>query len=338
MQDSRLLSTLPHPSPARLFYPCQASTALRALLWVQGVLGIFLLFTSANASDWLMGLALLTVGTLPATLLWLGVACLAQRAGVLPSNTRHALAMHIVLGAVAGWLACLILAGLGLIAHPKWLGSVLAGTLLSGVLVGLQAWRNKALQPSDTQGRLRELQARIRPHFLFNTLNSAIALVRAEPDKAESLLLDLSELFRAALRDNPSAWTLEQELDLARRYLDIENIRFGERLQVVWDLDPRAHTALLPPLILQPLVENAVVHGVEPSAVGTTLFIRTKRIATGVLIEVRNTLAPTPSSHTGHGIALSNVRERLMLMHDLESRFQSAHENGQFVVRIEVPA
>jgi two-component system, LytTR family, sensor histidine kinase AlgZ len=171
---------------------------------------------------------------------------------------------------------------------------------------------------------------------LFNTLNSAIALVRAEPAQAEALLEDLSELFRHALSDTQEAVPLRQELALAEHYLAIERVRFGERLQVVWQLDAEASEARLPPLILQPLVENAVKHGVEPSPRGAVVRISTERRGASVVIKVTNTV-PAGSGARGNGVALDNVRQRLALLHDVEGRFKSALVDGVFQVRLEIP-
>jgi two-component system sensor histidine kinase AlgZ len=172
---------------------------------------------------------------------------------------------------------------------------------------------------------------------LFNTLNSAIALVRAEPARAEALLEDLSELFRSALADTQADTTLAQELQLAQRYLAIEQVRFGDRLRLTWSLDPLANAARLPPLLLQPLVENAVKHGVEPSLHGADVAIATQRRGSKVLIKVSNSV-PAGTGQPGMGLALANVRERLDLMHDLQATFRAAQVDGQFVVRLEVPA
>jgi two-component system sensor histidine kinase AlgZ len=180
------------------------------------------------------------------------------------------------------------------------------------------------------------LQSRIRPHFLFNTLNSAIALVRAEPAKAEALLEDLSELFRHALRDPDAVVTLAEEVFLAQRYLAIEQVRFGERLRVEWDLDPAADPARLPSLVLQPLVENAVRHGVEPSASGAHVLIRTQRRGSMVVLKVQNSV-PAGVGVEGAGVALQNVRERLALLHDVEGHFQCGLKDGVYQVRVEVP-
>ena len=184
--------------------------------------------------------------------------------------------------------------------------------------------------------RLAELQSRIRPHFLFNTLNTAIALVRAEPAKAERVLEDLSDLFRHALAEQGDSATVGQEIELAQRYLEIEQLRFGERLRVEWALDERVHGARLPPLILQPLVENAVKHGVEPSPGGAELRISTQRRGQRALIKVTNTV-PAGQGRAGFGIAQANVRDRLRLLHDLEGDFRTALVDGVYQARIEVP-
>ena len=208
--------------------------------------------------------------------------------------------------------------------------------MLSAVLVAALVLRAKGKTPAATTARLAELQARIRPHFLFNTLNSAIALVRAEPPKAERLLEDLSDLFRHALMEHGESVSLAQELELAQRYLAIEQVRFGERIRVQWVIDKAANTARLPPLILQPLVENAVKHGVEPSAEGADIKVSTERRGSRVVIKVSNTL-PVAQSVAGSGVALDNVRERLSLLHDVQANFQSGSHNSIFQVRLELP-
>ena len=243
----------------------------------------------------------------------------------------------MALGSAAGLYGCGLLAMMGLAEPTPWAASAAAGGLLSSVLLAGLYWRAKARAPAATTARLAELQSRIRPHFLFNTLNSAIALVRAEPLKAEAMLEDLSELFRSALADPAESVTLEQEITLARRYLAIEEIRFGERLQVSWSLDPTASQARLPPLLLQPLVENAIRHGGEPSANGAQLNISTDRRGSTVVVKGTNT-TPAGVGARGHGLALDNVRERLLLLHDVQARFQTVFEGGVFQVRLEISA
>jgi two-component system sensor histidine kinase AlgZ len=214
--------------------------------------------------------------------------------------------------------------------------------LLSALLVAALVLRARGRTPAATTARLTELQSRIRPHFLFNSLNSAIALVRDEPAKAESLLEDLSDLFRSALVEQGEAVTLADEIRLARRYLAIEQVRFGERLRVQWQLDPRADAALLPPLLLQPLVENAVKHGVEPSTLGGKLRVLTELRGSRVVVRITNTLPDERSSKgdvsRGNGIALANVRARLSLLHDVQADFSAGVQDGLYQVRLSLPA
>ena len=351
MQETQILSTLsslpasePPPSaPARVlvFDACHVGVILRAVLFVEGVLAVGGLFGADSAGHWLENVALFTGGALPATLAWLVTACslkrLLQR---LPSAQQYA--AGVLLGALAGLLAyaMLWLASSGAGSAANWLASAATGALLSALLVAALVLRARALAPAATTARLTELQARIRPHFLFNTLNSAVALVREEPAKAEALLEDLSELFRHALIEQGKWATLADEIALARRYLDIEQTRFGERMRVQWALDERADSARVPPLLLQPLVENAVKHGVEPNARGMAkLRISTSLRRGRVQLTITNTLpAHRPPGPRGHGIAQTNVRERLHLLHDVECDFQAGVHHGLYRVRIYLPA
>jgi len=344
MKDTQILSAFqelnPVPAqaqrqPALVFDACQMGVMLRAVLFVEAAVAVVTLFFVQGFMDWVVRMALVTGGALPATLAWLLAACAAKRwlaRATLP--VQYFLA--VALGALAGLYGCGLLWMSGLVTNAPWIGCASAGALLSSVLVAALVMRAKGRTPANTAARLEELQARIRPHFLFNTLNSAIALVRAEPAKAETLLEDLSDLFRHALIDQGESVPLANEIALARRYLDIEQVRFGDRLRVQWMLDPRADAALLPPLLLQPLVENAVRHGVEPSASGAEIKISTERRGSVVVVKVTNTV-PAGQGEQGHGVALRNVRERLALLHDVQGQFRSGLRNGVYQVRMEVP-
>lgn len=344
MEDSQILSTfnerarrrpLTPPAPAPVFDACQVGVVLRAVLYVEVVLAVAVMYPADSAADWLTRLALMTGGALPATLLWLIVGCAFKRPLERLSEGLQMLA-GIALGAVAGLFACAMLALLNLTRSPPWLASASTGALLAAGLVAALLWRGRGRTPAATTARLAELQSRIRPHFLFNTLNSAIALVRAEPAKAEIVLEDLADLFRHALTDQEGSSTIGQEIELARRYLEIEQVRFGRRLKVEWALDERVDAARLPPLILQPLVENAVKHGVEPSPTGAQLRVSTQLRGQMALIKVTNTV-PSGQGPAGHGIALANVRSRLNLLHDLHGGFRTALVDGVYQARIEVP-
>jgi two-component system sensor histidine kinase AlgZ len=345
MKDKQILSTFqelaPDPAavaPARalVFDACQVGVVLRAVLFIEAVIAVAALFGVATLLDWLNRWSLFTAGALPATLVWLIVACSLKKPLARLAGPVQQLA-GVLLGAVAGLYGCGILNLVGLLEPAPWLACAASGALLSAVLVAALVLRARGRMPAATAARLSELQARIRPHFLFNTLNTAIALVRAEPAKAEALLEDLSDLFRHALIDLDESVTLADEIALAQRYLAIEQLRFGDRIQVEWVLDPDASAALVPPLLLQPLVENAVRHGVEPSAVGAQIRISTQRRGAIVVIKVTNTV-PAGPGEAGHGQALANVRDRLKLLHDVQSDFKSGLRDGVFQVRIEVPA
>jgi two-component system sensor histidine kinase AlgZ len=323
---------VPRPS---MFDACHVGVVLRVVLFVQAVVGVGAMFGTAEPLDWLLRFSLLTGGVLPATLAWLIAVCAFKgRLSRLQAGLQWGIGM--LLGAAAGLYGCALLAMMGLLQPAQWWASGAAGSLLSAMVLAGLFWRAKARTPAATAARLAELQSRIRPHFLFNPLNSAIALVRAEPAKAETVLEDLSELFRSALADPAESVTLGQEIALAQRYLEIEQIRFGERLRVRWSLDASADAARLPPLLLQPLVENAVRHGVEPSASGAQLRISTLRRGSTVVIKVTNS-APCGAGRPGQGLALTNVRERLFLLHDVHAGFKTAFKDGMFQVRLEVP-
>jgi two-component system sensor histidine kinase AlgZ len=326
----------PLASRASIFDACQVGVVLRAVLFVELVASVAAMFGVNHIGEWLLRFALLTGGMLPATLAWLIAAC-ALKTRLNRLRPAYQWLSGILLGAGAGLYGCGALTLMEVLQPAPWGASAAAGALLSAMVLAGLFWRAKARTPTATAARLAELQSRIRPHFLFNTLNSAIALVRAEPAKAEAVLEDLSELFRHALADPAESVTLGQEITLAQRYLAIEQVRFGERLQVQWSLDPEADQAKLPPLLLQPLVENAVKHGVEPSAAGAQLKISTARRGGTVVIKVTNS-TPAGVGERGHGLALANVRERLALLHDVEAHFKTVFKDGVFQVRLEIPA
>jgi len=325
----------PFVAGVTLFDACHVGVVLRVVLFVQAAAGVGAMFGASDPLDWLLRFSLLTGGVLPATLVWLITVC-AFKGWLNNLAVAFQWLAGILVGAGAGVYACAMLALMGILPAPPWWASGGAGTMLSCIVMAGLFWRAKARLPAATAARLAELQSRIRPHFLFNTLNSAIALVRAEPAKAEAVLEDLSELFRSALADPADSVTLAQEIVLAQRYLDIEKIRFGDRLRVHWSLDASADVARLPPLLLQPLVENAVRHGVEPSASGAKIRIATTRRGSVVVIKVTNSL-PAGNGLPGHGLALTNVRERLFLLHDVQAQFKTTCKDGLFQVRLEIP-
>jgi two-component system, LytTR family, sensor histidine kinase AlgZ len=327
---------MPSVEPVLIFDACHVGVILRTVIAVELLLAVGAMFVTQDALAWLTLLAITTGAALPAALLWLVVACaLKKPLQRLPRSGQWASGM--ALGALAGLYGCATLVWIGFIEKAPWIASAVSGMLIAAGLVAVLIWRAQQRQPASAAARLAELQSRIRPHFLFNTLNSAIALVRQEPAKAELLLEDLSELFRSALVDQGDAVTLEQEIELAKRYLAIEEVRFGRRLRVNWAIDPASLQAKLPPLLLQPLVENAVKHGVEPSAQGAEVKVSAQRRGGMIVIKITNT-APGGQGQAGHGLALQNVQDRLHLLHDVQAKFRCTWVDGIYQVRMEIPA
>ena len=330
---------------AAAFDVCHPALALRAVLLVQGVLALVGLGGADNLADWGARQAALAFGGLAGTLLWLVAVCGARRP-LRRLGTAPRAALVLAAGAVAALLAWAPLwwAGLAPVAGGLRVAAVvLAGAGFAALLWAWLDMRSRIWHPANASARLAELQSRIQPHFLFNALNTALALVRVDPARAESVLEDLAQLFRTALADAGASVSLAEEIELARRYLAIEQIRFGKRLQVQWqidDLDARVGAARVPPLVLQPLVENAVRHGVEPSARGGRVRVQAAVQRGQVVVLVSNTVGDEPGS-PGHGMALHNVRERLRLLHDVGAQCDVWREPGPdgdiFHARIVLP-
>ncbi|MBS0200236.1 MAG: histidine kinase [Proteobacteria bacterium] len=203
-----------------------------------------------------------------------------------------------------------------------------------GLLALRSHWSAQRAAWQAQQAELLALQARVDPHFLFNTLNTGVALVHARPDAAEQLLLDLADLFRAALA-GPRTITLADELDLVRRYLDIEQLRFGSRLQVEW-IAPNALPHLpLPALSIQPLVENAIHHGIEPRMEGGTVTVHISEVDRDVVVEIGNPLPDTASQRDrGHRVGQAAVAARLR---EAGGSFSAGAEGDRYIARLRVP-
>jgi two-component system, LytTR family, sensor histidine kinase AlgZ len=209
--------------------------------------------------------------------------------------------------------------------------------LLTAFLLAYFFWRKRAFSPALTDARLQALQARIRPHFLFNSLNAVLSLIRSDPKRAEETLEDLAELFRVLMRDNRCLTTLAEELALCRQYLNLEQLRLGERLRVEWDVATMPGDALVPQLLLQPLVENAIFHGIEPGMEPGTVRICLARDKNQVRVLLTNPYHPDYQHRVGNRMALANIRERLALHFDVEASLHTGVVGDRFEIRIVLP-
>ncbi len=198
-------------------------------------------------------------------------------------------------------------------------------------------WKQRTA--SEARARLDALQARIRPHFLFNCMNTIASLTRSDAASAERAVEDLSELLRVPLSEGPRLVKLNEELDLARRYLAIEKLRLGDRLSIAWQVDDRALVAELPPLTLQPLVENAIYHGVEQLTEGGTIAIKVARHGDRVVIEIVNPVPSSgPKSSGGNRVAQENVRLRLQANFATQGLLEVFAEETSYRVVVQIPA
>lgn len=233
-----------------------------------------------------------------------------------------------------------------LAAYARSLGLVEGGSLERGATLAVTTaalmlayfeLRTRAISPALVEARLAALNARIRPHFLFNSLNAVLSLIRAQPQQAEAALESLAELFRAALRDPSELVGLAGEIDLARQYLELEKLRLGERLAVDWQIGAISPQLPIPPMLLQPLLENAVYHGIEPAAAGGVVRIEIAQRGEELAIAIANPVTQGVGHGAGNQIALNNIRERLSLYYDLEARLEIEATATRYEVRITLP-
>lgn len=309
---------------------------LRLLLGGNLVAGCMALAAQPNPVAWWPRFLEMAAFVEPLILLTLGLLALGRD---LLWRLPLRLAQALVLLAVQGLsVSMLSLAAMSyLLPQPAWAQSLVLCALATIVLLAYFELRARASPPVHDQTRLAVLNARIRPHFLFNTLNSVLSLIRARPQQAEAALESLSDLFRAAMRDPQEKVSLAEEIELAQHYLDLEKLRLGERLAVDWQIEPDSGALPIPPLILQPLLENAVYHGIEPSATGGCICVRIGRHREALRIVIANPLADASCHGVENQMALDNIRERLALYYDLEASMARSVKDGNYEVRIDLP-
>lgn len=189
---------------------------------------------------------------------------------------------------------------------------------------------------ANARVKIAALTARIRPHFLFNSMNTLASLIAIDPARAEQVVEDLSELFRAALRAGEAPVPLAQELELAQQYLRIEQLRLGPRLQLDLDLAQAPPTLAVPSLLLQPLVENAVYHGIQPLEHGGVIRIHAQRTVKELVLRIANPVGQAEAS-AGNGVALANIRARLRLTYGARASLNTQRAGAEFIATLVLP-
>ena len=316
-------------------------TVLRIVLLVNG---IALLGAASQATSWaglqdslLQSSVLLQPVLLTSLLLLNMLNPLLLRAPYWQGGlavTAVVTAITLVLDQLGGGL----FSGLGDAGLFRYTRHALAGIAMSLVLLAYFKLRIQALSPAKQEARLQALQARIRPHFLFNTINAVLSIVRADPKRAETALEDMADLFRMAMAEPHEMVELTKEVELARQYLGLEGLRLGDRLRVHWDTQNMPADALIPPLMLQPLLENAVYHGIEPLPQGGDIEVQLYLDDDELHLKVSNPAQAHTEPHAnGNKMALSNIRERLDLLFDVEAQYQVESDANHYQVHITIP-
>ncbi len=198
-------------------------------------------------------------------------------------------------------------------------------------------WRKNI--ESEANARIQALQSRIKPHFLFNCMNTIASLTRKDPALAEEATEDLADLFRVSLKDAKRMSTLAEEISLCKRYLRIESHRFGDRLKTVWETDDLPEDAQLPTLTLQPILENAIYHGIEPLPKGGVIHIHGQKTSNEITITIDNPLSQGGNleQHDGNQMAQDNIRQRLFAYYGSKGYLITHSDNQRYVTKIVVP-
>jgi two-component system sensor histidine kinase AlgZ len=220
---------------------------------------------------------------------------------------------------------------------PDFFKTLTLATLLFLAMLYYFFLLDKAYSPAIQEARIQALQARIRPHFLFNSINTALSLIRQQPKQAETALEDMADLFRVFMADNRELVPLFSEIALCKQYLALEKLRLEERLEIVWHVDSACDHDLIPPLILQPLMENAVYHGIEPMVAGGKILIEITKKMPYLHIVVTNPYSQKNRQQQGNNMALGNIKERLLLHFDLEAMLETKQTADRYEVRIKIP-
>ena len=289
---------------------------------------------SQSPADALRAFLRISAMAAPATLATLMLWCLARRS--LPTVP---IAWQRALACLAPALVTFVLSNGFAVAGDGWgpFAHALTALALGGGIQHYYELRERAFSPAVVEAKYQALQSRIRPHFLFNSLNAVLSVVRTEPAKAERMLESIAELFRAVMADTRRLVPLAQEIELCRNYVEIEQTRLGNRLAVDWQIGAYHPRAKVPQLLLQPIIENAIRYGAEKLAGRADIIVRVRQHGFTLEIFVSNPIAPERPEREGNQIGLANIRGRLALIYDLEAKVETQMRRDRFELTMTLP-
>lgn len=326
------------PTP-RLVVPdgCNFGVILRVAVAVNAAALIGAALAADSGAGILRGFLAVAAILEPTTLVSLLIWCLLRR-GLPPLTTtiQRALAWSVPAIAVLIVVPILTATAQGGLRAPS-LGMLIAALVAGVVIQHYMELRARAYSPVLAEAKFQALQSRIRPHFFFNSLNAAVSIVRTDPARAERMLESIADLIRAVMGDVRKLVPFEQELDLCRKYVEIEQTRLGDRLQVDWQIGAVHPRAEVPQLLLQPLIENAVRYGAEKLAGECEIVVQARQRGFNLEIFVSNPIARDPIQREGNQIGLTNIRGRLALIYDLEARLETRVRNDRFELTLTIP-
>ncbi len=328
--------------PEHFIFPdlCNTSALVLLILFSQ-LLVVVMLFAGGEVSWLRLGLMSLFVQ-------WIALVS----AGVLCLLRPWILTLDLVLGASFALLVVILVTlGVGFATElvfdqgpGRWqrLGGQVA---IAGIISGLVLryfyvqQRLRLQEQAELQSRIQALQSRIRPHFLFNSMNIIASLIAVDPETAETVVEDLSELFRASLNETGNQVPIEDELSLCERYLRIESLRLGDRLKLRWEIEEHEERVLIPLLTLQPLLENAIYHGIQPLPEGGTILVKLTHEEARVAVRIENPIPQNALQREteGNRMALQNIRSRLAVLYGSDAWLNTDAQDGIFVTELSFP-
>ena len=316
---------------------CNVGVMLRSLVVVNALLAAAAVIRAPSTGEiWFEFLVFAAFGE-PVLILSLVVLCAARR-WLHAIGYVGAIALLAAFEMLVAWILYDVSTRLQIDQRPMTFGQVIFLVFfVTAVTIAYFDLRARALSPAIAEARIQALQARIRPHFLYNSINAVLSLIRSEPRRAERALEDLADLFRVLMADNRTLAPIANEIELARQYLALEELRLGERLRVTWRTGTMPLDALVPPLILQPLVENAVYHGIEPMEAGGEIEIDIGLSGEQLVMELKNPYPGGGKHMGGNRMAIDNIRERLQLHFDAEASMRSEVKDGAYHATIRMP-